>query len=83
MVSYQDHIYDDKKGKAVVDIVLTAKKGGADFFTRGYPSLEPEIYENRGGLIVGMFRLVRALQALGTVPAIDWDDWFSTYTKHI
>ena len=60
-----------------LDIILTAEKGGMDFFQMGFPLCEPETYFHEGGLMVGVLRLVRALAAQGTVVAVDWTDWLA------
>lgn len=64
-------------GYRCLDSVITAEKGSADYF-QGYPVSKPNLYPSEeGGLMMGILRLVQALQAQGTVPAIDWKEWLS------
>jgi len=51
-----------------LDFVLTAESGFYDGMNRS----EPVIATGNGSLMRGLFRLLNALQQLGTVPAIDW-----------
>ena len=60
-----------------LDIVFTAKNGSVDYFESGFPETNPTINSNKGGLMLGVLRLIRALQIQGTVPAVDWNDWIS------
>jgi len=56
-----------------LDFILTAESG----FYDGHICNEPMIASGEGSLMRGLFRLLQALQQLGTVPAIDW----SVYEK--
>ena len=58
-----------------LDSILTAEKGSADYFRAGFPEKNPTINSKKGGLMLGVLRLVQALQVQGTVPAIDWNKW--------
>ena len=60
-----------------LDIVLTAESGSIDYFQTGFPTDGPKIHSPECGLILGILRLVQALQRQGTVPAIDWNEWLS------
>jgi hypothetical protein len=51
-----------------LDFVLTAKSG----FYDGRPGVESPLALDEGAMMTGIFRLLQALQELGTVPAIDW-----------
>ena len=66
-----------------LDTILTVEKGGADFFSSGFPAPRPKIYSQKGGLMMGVLRLIQALQAQGTVPAMDWKDWLSKYEENL
>lgn len=61
---------DDPKNK-VLDIILTACDGYTDYFGTGFPSDAPHKDKTTGAVARGLFRLVEALLAQGTVPAID------------
>lgn len=66
----------DKKSTArqeALDVVLTAENGGADYFDTGHPGVL--CIDSPVGLMHGVIRLARALQKLGTVSAIDLDEW--------
>ena len=55
-----------------IDIVLTARNGFIDYFNTGFPCSEPPVLdEQEGSVLKGIFRLMQALQAQGTVVAID------------
>lgn len=56
-----------------LDFILTAESG----FYDGHDQNKPVISAADGSLMRGLFRLLQALQQLGTVPAIDW----SVYEK--
>ena len=71
-----NHIEGEPK-KRYLDIVLTGENGAAECFESGYPDAQINVHSSDGGLMVGMFMLVRALQAQGTVPAIDIDKYVS------
>ena len=73
----------DRGGNGAIDVVLTAKKGGADFFESGFPATKPRIYPQKGGLMVGVLRLIRALQTQGTVPAVDLNDWLYKFETNM
>lgn len=71
----------------LLDIVFTAEDGVADYLMVGgnpdpdapdehIPSPTIHCSEN-SGLMMGVLRLVHALQGQGTVPAIEWKDWLS------
>lgn len=51
-----------------LDFVITAESG----FYDGRDIESPEVLSGEGSLMRGLFRLLQALQQLGTVPAIDW-----------
>lgn len=61
---------EDPKNKSL-DIILTARNGYADYFDTAFPSVAPRKDETTGAVARGLFRLVTALLAQGTVPAID------------
>ena len=62
---------EDPRNKSI-DIVLTACDGFADHFDSGFPTeLPPYVDTKEGAATRGLFRLVRALLAQGTVGAID------------
>lgn len=65
-----------------LNLVLTSENGGVDCFDRGYRAgvnaADAEVYGRDGGLMKGVFRLIRALQWQGTVPAINMEYWLST-----
>ncbi|MGU9951153.1 MAG: DUF6602 domain-containing protein [Gammaproteobacteria bacterium WSBS_2016_MAG_OTU1] len=61
----------------MLDIVITSEKGSVDYF-RGYPDSEPTQENN---IIVGVLRLISALQKQGTVPAIDLEEWIRNIKK--
>ena len=61
---------EDPKNKGI-DIILTASDGYADYFDRGFPSDNPHKDKAVGAVARGLFRLVEALLAQGTVAAID------------
>lgn len=52
-------------------MVLTACDGYTDYFDTGFPTDRPCKDTNEGAATRGLFRLVRALLAQGTVGAID------------
>ena len=54
-----------------LDMVLTACDGYTDYFDTGFPTDRPCKDTNEGAATRGLFRLVRALLAQGTVGAID------------
>ena len=62
-----------------LDIVFTAENGSVDYFKTAFPERNPTVNSNEGGLMLGVLRLVEALQIQGTVPAIDWNDWLSNF----
>ena len=51
-----------------LDFVLTAESG----FYDNRSGIEAPLHVGEGSLMTGIFRLLQALQELGTVPAIDW-----------
>jgi len=51
-----------------LDFVITAESG----FYDGRDFESPDVLYGEGSLMRGLFRLLQALQQLGTVPAIDW-----------
>ena len=68
-----------EKFLGVLDIVLTAENGSVNYFNVAFPEINPTINSNEGGLMLGVLRLVQALQTQGTVPAVDWSDWISNF----
>lgn len=59
---------DDKR----LDLVLTAESGFCDRLESGN---SPIIANGSGSLIRGLFRLLKALRAKATVPAIEWEKY--------
>lgn len=57
-----------------LDFIITAESG----FYDGQDRNNPIIADGEGSLMRGLFRLLQALQQLGTVPCIDW----SVYEKN-
>lgn len=45
--------------------------------------LEPEIRSQKNCLVVFLFRLLRLLQFIGTVPAIDWEQYARNFNKEL
>lgn len=61
-----------EKDKVKIDVVLTASHGYADYFDSGFPpEVPPRRDADEGAATRGVFRLIKALLAQGTVPAID------------
>ena len=70
----------------LLDIVFTAESGVADYleiggdavFSSDAPVSAPKMHSSEGsGLMIGILRLVQALQGQGTAPAVEWDEWMS------
>jgi hypothetical protein len=59
-------------GNEKLDVVLTTDNGVCDRFGTGRT---PEIFTGPGSLMRGLFRLLRALRAQQTVPAIEWEKY--------
>jgi hypothetical protein len=60
------------KGNSQLNIALTGESGFCDRFDK---SKDPMIFRGQGSLMRGLFRLLAALRAQNTVPAIDWDKY--------
>lgn len=62
------------KGDGCIDMVLTAHNGYAHYFRTGFPIDEPPCMETgKGSATKGLFVLIQALIAQGTVGAVDLD----------
>ena len=59
-----------------LDMVLTVNAGFAERFSDDEKVIR---WHHEGSLVHGLFRLLRALQGLGTVPAIDWAAYASVF----
>ena len=64
--SFNENLPSDEE--CCLDFVLTAKSG----FYDGREKSDSSLHEGEGAMMKGIFRLLQALQELGTVPAIDW-----------
>jgi len=65
---------DDKK----LDLVLTAESGICDDLI---PGRDLEIINGEGALIRGLLRLLTALRAKATVPAVEWEKYEEVFSE--
>lgn len=67
---------DALEGDERLDMVITAESGFCD---RVNTSDGVSIFADKGALIRGLFRLLRALRSKHTVPAIEWEKYESVF----
>lgn len=65
---------DDQK----LDLILTAESGVCDHLDQ---SRDPEIINGDGALIRGLLRLLTALRAKATVPAVEWEKYEAVFDQ--
>ena len=66
------HNNHSEENSVALDIILTARHGFIDYFNTGFPcDSPPHNDKNEGAVTRGIFRLIKALVAQGTVTAID------------
>lgn len=63
---------DDKK----LDLVMTAESGVCDHLDQ---SRDPQIISGDGALLRGLLRLLTALRAKATVPAVEWEKYEAVF----
>lgn len=70
--------FSEQNGERKLDLILTAESGTCDHLEQNH---EPEIIIGEGALIRGLLRLLTALRAKATVPAVEWDKYESVFEK--